>query len=327
MPAIQTGTTYVPWWKYPRIDNYGGVEPFGGFAKPDSNIQIPADYPVTALLPGVVTALDSGNVAWGAVVTIRLDTPINAIATHTAYLHLASTTVSVGQHVNSGDLIGYNGYQNAAGTQKVPLGFALYNGDHYGFGASWGQYLGSAALNPVPLLDAAANGQLSGVISGTLAYAPQGSGTTIGSVISTTIETVSGQAHDIINTVPGFLGICEALDIVEQFVPFTLTTSGQQALNTATQNNDIQIFGWDTGIINPFGVAQSATAAVQLPADTLQAVFVFLTTNAMAFIVRSLFVLVGLVLFLALMGNIFDALFNTQTAQNAITDVSDFVHI
>src|SRR4051794_30602915 len=37
-PTQPTGPT--PWYTFPRIDNLGGVEPFGGFPKPDSNIQI-----------------------------------------------------------------------------------------------------------------------------------------------------------------------------------------------------------------------------------------------------------------------------------------------
>jgi hypothetical protein len=153
----------TPWYMFPRIDNYGSPDPFGGFPKPDSNIQIPANYPVTALLSGTVSGVNApdGSIPeYGSVVTIKLDKPINQVATHTAYLHLASSTVGVGQHVNAGDLIGYNGSQNAAGSEKVPLGFALYNGDYYGYGPSWNQYLGSSALNPVGVLNAAANGQV-----------------------------------------------------------------------------------------------------------------------------------------------------------------------
>lgn len=158
------------WWNYPRVDNYGSPDPFGGFPKPDSNILVPDNYPVLNLLPGVVTGINSpsGQVpAWGTAITIKLDSPINSLATHEAYIHLAglAPNIKVGTHLNMGDLIGYNGGNNATGSQKVPLGFALTPVDVYGYGAQWQQTVGNAKLNPVPLLDSAKSGNLS---SGTL---------------------------------------------------------------------------------------------------------------------------------------------------------------
>jgi hypothetical protein len=153
-------TVYRPWYLFPRIDNYGFPDPFGGFPKPDSNVQLTAGYPVTALLSGTVTDIDKTS-SWGCGITIKLDKPVNSIATHTAYIHLSSVApLNVGQHVNADEIIGYNGAENACGSQKVPLGFALYNGDAYGKDASWSKYNGNPALNPVPLLDAAAGGKL-----------------------------------------------------------------------------------------------------------------------------------------------------------------------
>lgn len=148
------------WYQYPRIDNYGGKEPFGGFPKPDSNVQCPDGTAITALGSGQVSAVvPNGSDAWGATVTVRLDVPVNSIATHEAYLHLAANPpVRVGQRVSVGTLLGYSGGANAAGAQKAPVGFALYNGDQYGHGPSWSQYLGNPALNPVPVLDAFAGG-------------------------------------------------------------------------------------------------------------------------------------------------------------------------
>jgi len=118
----------APWYTYPRIDNFGQIDPQGNFYKPDSNIQLPGYYPVTALLPGVVTAAYYGN--WGGQysITIRLDKPINNMATHTVYQHLSGPApgLTVGQHVNAGDLIAYNNPPNT-----VPLGFGFYSGDTY----------------------------------------------------------------------------------------------------------------------------------------------------------------------------------------------------
>ncbi len=155
-----------PWYTYPRIDNYGGVEPYGGFAKPDSNILVPDGTPITSPALGVVSGLnapDGSLPAWGAVVTIKMITPYNSVATHIAFLHL--TTIASGLHVGSqvsvGTVIGTAGSgPSAAGSQKAALGFAFYNGDYYGYGPSWAQYLGSAQLNPVPYLESLKSGKV-----------------------------------------------------------------------------------------------------------------------------------------------------------------------
>ena len=151
----------APWYTYPRIDNFGTIDPAGDYWKPDSNIQLPGNYPITALMSGTVTAVQGTNVPWGSGVTIKLDSPLNSLATHTFYIHMSSVNVSVGQHVSAGQLIGYN---NPAGA--VPLGFGLYSGDVYGMGPAW-QTLqsdlapgGAGLLNPVALLNAAAAGNI-----------------------------------------------------------------------------------------------------------------------------------------------------------------------
>lgn len=150
------------WWTFPRVDNFGTVDPQGGYWKPDSNIQLPGGYPITALLPGTITSMQ--NTSYGqSVITIRLDTPLNSLATHTFYEHMVGFApgLAVGSHVNTGDLIGYN---NPSGA--TPLGFGLYSGDVYGSGPAW-QTLqqdigpgGAGLLNPVNLLNAASQGQL-----------------------------------------------------------------------------------------------------------------------------------------------------------------------
>lgn len=173
-----------PWYTYSRIDEIGTPDPYGKFPKPDSNIQVTDGHPVTALLAGTVTNIDRTS-AWGCAVTIKLDKPLNQLATHTAYLHLAgSIPVSVGQHVNAGSLIGFSGGSLACGSQKVPLGFALYNGDTYGYGPAWNtqmQYV-TTLLNPVPLLNAASSGQLGnlGGIYSIYASPNMGASTTMG---------------------------------------------------------------------------------------------------------------------------------------------------
>lgn len=153
--------TSKPWWVFPRIDNFGTIDPQGNFWKPDSNIQLPGNYPILALLPGTVTSVQK-NTGFGGqtVVTIKLDSPLNSLATHSFYEHMSSATVTQGQHVNFGDLIGYN---NPSGA--VPLGFGFYSGDVYGSGSAW-QTLqndlrpgGQGLLNPTKTLDNAKKGK------------------------------------------------------------------------------------------------------------------------------------------------------------------------
>lgn len=177
----------TPWWDYNRIDAFGTIDPQGPYWKPDSNIQVPGNYPVTALLPGTVTNVE--RTSWGqTVVTVKLDTPLNSLATHTFYEHLSGATVSQGQRVNQGDLIGYN---NPPGS--VPLGFGLYPGDVYGYGPGWNQLQndlkpgGAGLLNPTNLLNAARGGQnvvtSTATTTTTTGFDPFGIGNAIGSAI------------------------------------------------------------------------------------------------------------------------------------------------
>src|SRR5258708_5727577 len=157
------GGSHMPaWYSYPRIDNYGAPDPFGGFPKPDSNILCPENTPITSPLAGIVSGInapDGSLPAWGAVVTIKLLVPYNPIADHIAFLHLSSITpgLKIGSSVSVGQVIGVGGSgPHAAGTQKAALGFAFYHGDFYGYGPTWAQYDGKPELNPVPFLVALA---------------------------------------------------------------------------------------------------------------------------------------------------------------------------
>lgn len=238
-------------------------------------------------MPGTVTALDGGEVQWGAVVTIRLDTPLNSMATHTVYLHLARSTVKVGQHVNTGDLIAYNGYASAAGYQKVPLGFALYNGDHYGFGSAWGLMTKTnlnGLLNPVPVLNSAKNGTIpvSSTSVNNLGIPPL---TGLGKYIPS-----SQQVHETLINTPGFYGIALAIDEAEKFPGWVDLTQKQP---------DVTISGVDTGFSPPdiVGLTRSVGST--------------LTDNFLAFAIRFDLVLFGTILLIALMIKPIGALIKT----------------
>lgn len=233
----QNGIGQPAWYTFPRIDNYGGKEPYGNFPKPDSNILCPAGYPITALLPGVVSGINApdGTIPdWGAVVTIRLDVPYNPIATHTAYLHLANVAqgLRVGQHVESGQLIGYNGGIEAAGAQKADVGFALYNGDYYGYGSSWSQYVGSASLNPVPLLNQFA--QTGGTTNYSSSQGSQGqSGWIPGLARVAAVFQANGDVASTLMAMDTALALTNPFNVDLSTIP------------------DITIVGQDTGLKNP----------------------------------------------------------------------------
>ncbi|MDE2589756.1 MAG: hypothetical protein KGL95_08845 [Patescibacteria group bacterium] len=160
-PIQQTPAAGVkPWWMFGICSGYSGQEPYGGGPKPDINICIPqANYPITALGSGYVTNIDKVS-PWGYAVTVKLDTPHNAVATHDAYLHLASIDPSlyVGAHVQPGSMIGTGGNnQTGSGKQPAGVGYAWYNGDQYGYGSTWNQYVGSANLNPTSFFNNVTN--------------------------------------------------------------------------------------------------------------------------------------------------------------------------
>lgn len=148
------------WYQFPRIDNFGQIDPQGNYWKPDSNILTPPGYAVTALLDGQVTS--SQRTSFGQqTITIRLATPLNNLATHMFYEHMHDATISSGDNVKAGDLVGH---ANLSG-EGAALGFGLYPGDVYGSGPGWNELQqdlapgGAGLLNPVSLLNSArANG-------------------------------------------------------------------------------------------------------------------------------------------------------------------------
>jgi hypothetical protein len=157
-----------PWYNFNTIANIGTPDPFDNILKPDVNYQVPANYPITMIGSGTVTAIDTTS-DYGCATTIRLDNPLNPLASHIAFLHLSgfSHGLQVGTHLNPGDLVGYNGGAAACGTQKVPLGVAFYSGDQYGHGSAWtilqSNLLG--LLNPVPLIQQLISGTTPGTSS------------------------------------------------------------------------------------------------------------------------------------------------------------------
>jgi hypothetical protein len=285
-------TTQKAWYTYPRVDAIGTPDPYGGFPKPDTNIQLPDGYPVTSLFSGLVTGVDSTS-GWACSVTIKLDKPINALATHTAYLHMGPIAVKMGARVKAGQYIGPNGGGGACGAQKVPLGFALYNGDNYGYGAAWALMTKAnllGPLNPVPVILAAIAGKL-GDLGSILAEplniliepAPDAAYTYL-SKQGEPLTRTGTTARETLNNVPGFEGIVMALDQIEQFQPFELKDK--------STGNDIGVIG-----------NSLAKNVVDLPSESIQALITFTFANSTAFLVRGTICLIGIVMVVGVIGS------------------------
>lgn len=269
-----------PWYMFQRIDNFGQIDPQGNYYKPDTNILTPPLYPVQAVLSGTVTNVRRTD--WGqTVVTEKLDIPLNPLATHMFFEHMHSSSVSNGDKIIPGTIIGLT---NGDG-EGANLGVGLYSGDVYGSGNAWNILQndlkpgGAGFLNPITLIQSLQSGGPLPIIGFT-----SSSTNNYGS----TFETVSQQAHKLLNNVPGFQGIVEALDTIETFQPWQLPQSGNS-------DADIPIIG---------GIVSNITHTAKLPADAMQATLIFVATNAMAFLIRASMVIIGMVIMTALIYNI-----------------------
>lgn len=257
--SAQLETSITPWWDYSRIDNFGQIDPQGNYYKPDTNVQIPGDYPVQAILPGTVTSLQ--QTSWGQhVITIKLDNALNPLATHDFYEHLSAYVpgLAVGQHVVAGQIIGYN---NPSG--QVPLGFGLYSGDVYGSGSAWTvlqQDLapgGAGLLNPVDLINQAKSGNISLTFGGSFiptGYSGGGSGFDSG---KNSWNELGVKVHNTLVQYPGFYGIAAALDEAEQFQGAYISNANPYLGGSLNPANDVydwteSIVGTVTGNLLPF---------------------------------------------------------------------------
>ena len=156
------------WWVYPIIDNWGvATDPQGAYPKPDINILLPANFPIANILPGTVSGIHRGDVSYGGTVTIKLDTPLNPLATHIAWNHLIAIApgLQVGQRVNPGDIVAYGGADQSLGSAPAAVGFILYPGDNYASDGAFSKYfkygqMPDSRLYPKPVLDALNSGSL-----------------------------------------------------------------------------------------------------------------------------------------------------------------------
>lgn len=277
-------TATLAWFQYPwdnPAGSYGKItDPLGPYLKPDVNIAVPAGVIVTSLTGGVVTStVDKGCCCGGLTVTILMDVPLNSVATHASYNFLGSQSVRVGQRVSAGDQIGVAGspcgIDLAVGLTPDPV----WGSTNFNLNAR-----GDPRLDPHLLLTGA---KPSGVnLRGLTGFLST-------SAIGPAFISVSNTTHAILNNVPGFQGLAEGLDNAETFVPFKMKSTG----------------GQDVGILGhlPFigqDIQNTANLAT-LPSDTIQAVLTFVTANTLAFVLRTLIVIIGIVIIITLIRNSF----------------------
>lgn len=257
------------WYNYPSdtgSGQYGSFpDPMGNYAKPDINVCVPATVPITSIVSGIVTDVSWGK-QWSGSVTIKLDNPPNSFAQYAAYNFLTKISVSPGQRVSVGTLIGFPG-------QPVCLAFGLTNSTPWGSG-----YYGRTAdprLDPRNYIAQAQAGKFnSGTgISFNLSFGSGGN----------TFNAVSDKTHETLNNIPGFAGLVEALDIVEQFQPFQLPDN--------------------SGTIGKIPGVGDIIQTLQFPADAMQGFLLFVTSNTMAALIRFGIIMIGVFILMALILN------------------------
>jgi hypothetical protein len=136
-------------------------------------------------------------------------------------------------------------------------------------------------------------------------------------------HSIANTAHELLNNVPGFVGICEALHIMEQFQPLNLpvaaststSVTGDSTLDSALAGaatgvidtlapGSLQILGIDLTGKNIANEYSKIITPITLPAQSIQALIIFNVTNLGAFTFRAILVLIGLVILIALVINV-----------------------
>jgi hypothetical protein len=149
------------WYDFAIVSHFGETDREGKYWQPDANLAVPFEYPVISIVSGVVTWKEYTD--WGQwVLTIRLDVPLNRLATHMFFEHMSSIYVGVGERVSKGTTLGLTG----TAAVNILLGVGLYSGDKYGSGSAWTILQndlkpgGAHLLDPTPLIESVRNGTI-----------------------------------------------------------------------------------------------------------------------------------------------------------------------
>lgn len=212
----------------------------------------PPDTPITFLVGGTISDI-SNPVGYGMRVTWKMDQSYRGIPyAYQIHLDAVNPGLSVGKHVNAGDLMGWSGGENSTaqlqgasnptGTHTIDSAY-MSSGPHTEFGFSYGPVYGQGVgfsdihahpeLNPMTFMDSvrAGNIDLSGgdfsLLSSSSNVGGGGTGTATGyssanapailNAFTDKFSQFSNTAHQTISSTPGFYGACLALDDAEQF--------------------------------------------------------------------------------------------------------------
>lgn len=275
-----SGANSKPWYSYPFGNLFGQGDPgIGG--EHGTDIETPPDTPITFLLSGRITDISSPD--WGKQVTWKLDTPYKGIPyAYQIHLDAVNPDLRVGMHVNAGDLMGWsggenslnqlNGATNPTGQHFVDSAY-MSGGPHTEFGFSYGPVYGSGAgfaniashpeLNPLDFLNEVRSGQIPVGFNGGsdmqdylgssgLAETGASSQPAVLNKFNDTFFAFSSAAHQVASSVPGFYGMCEAIDEAEQFPGVYNAFAGDNNPLDAPGNAVMTVLHTIGGNITPF---------------------------------------------------------------------------
>lgn len=267
----------------------GDIIGAGYFCKATRNFFMPSPYPCSLVDYGVITTQVTDN---------------KGKKTNLYYQHILidshvrlTNRGSVGQKVKKGDIIGRT---NPGGFIEMGVNVSDAWQGIWGPPPAPGPHVdpevylralisayGTANTSGVSLSGLTTGTPVgTGLLSGTVTFIP-------GAIISSgtkVFNDIASTTHQTLNTVPGFTGIVDAIDQIEQFQPFTLPA-------TVTGAPDWSILG--LAITNPI----AAISNVVLPADNIQAFLMFVTGNIAAAFIRLILIIVGLIIIIGLIQN------------------------
>lgn len=140
------------WWELPVTQQYGGGAL--GFSEQGVDIGTPFHTAITAPFSGKVSA--AGYYPWGGQVDLSTAIPGQPGVHDETVLHLDQITVSPGQAVAAGGLLGYSGGQNVGGSH--PTSPVYSSGPHTELDFFSGAPFASKSFNPAGILAAAGQG-------------------------------------------------------------------------------------------------------------------------------------------------------------------------
>jgi surface antigen len=141
---------------------------------------------------------------------------------------------------------------------------------------------------------------------------PLGSNGNINNSLAT-ILSYTDIAKSAINNVPGLASIAIAIDDVEQFQPFVLKDSSGNIISQIANNPVVtQVTG---------GASQQIASAIDLSSNGIQSLLVFMSKNLLAFVIRSILVLAGLMILYALIMNGIKSTVNNENISSLLTSL------